>query len=63
MIDAGISADGCNGEPAHVMRPTPIMARALRLVGKAAMGHAQQRAVVALDQIDLDQAGSFIDVS
>src|SRR5262245_53784318 len=34
------------------------MACALRLVGKAAMGHAQQRAAVALDQIDLDQARS-----
>src|SRR5262249_9302160 len=58
MIDAGISAAGCNGEPAQVMRPAPIMACALRLVGKAAMGHAQQRAAVALDQIDLDQARS-----
>src|SRR5262245_64065940 len=58
MIDAGISAGGCNGEPGHVMRPAPIMACALRLVGKAAMGHAQQRAAVALDQIDLDQARS-----
>src|SRR5215510_14604245 len=58
MIDAGISAAGCNGEPAQVMRPAPIMACALRLVGKAAMGHAQQRAAVPLDQIDLDQARS-----
>src|SRR5215510_14629988 len=58
MIDAGISAGGCNGEPGHVMRPAPVVACALRLVGKAAMGHAQQRAAVALDQIDLDQARS-----
>src|SRR5262249_1682249 len=58
MIDAGISPAGCNGEPAQVMRPAPVVACALRLVGKAAMGHAQQRAAVALDQIDLDQARS-----
>src|SRR6516162_5392943 len=58
MIGAGISAGGCDGEPAQAMRPTPVVACALRLVGKAAMGHAQQRAAIALDQIDFDQARS-----
>src|SRR5215467_1505313 len=58
MIDAGISAAGCNGEPAQVMRPAPIMACALCLIGKAAMGHAQQCAAVSFDQIDLDQTRS-----
>jgi len=41
IIDAGISATGRDGEPAQVMRPAGIVTRALRLVGKAALGHAQ----------------------
>src|SRR4029077_4513155 len=40
-IEAGISAAGCNGQPVQIMRPAPIMAGALRLVGKTAMDHAQ----------------------
>src|SRR6516162_11302073 len=40
------------------MRPTPIVAGALRRVRQTAMGHAQQGAAVAVDKIDLDQARS-----
>src|SRR5579862_5928157 len=40
------------------MRPTLVVAGALRLVGKTAMGHAQQSAAVPVDEIDLDQARS-----
>src|SRR5258708_36634320 len=58
LIDAGISAGGRQGQPAKVMRPTLVVAGALRRVGKTAMGHAQQGAAVPVDQVDLDQARS-----
>ena len=57
-IGAGILTRGCHGEPAQVVRPTPVVARALCRVRKTAMGQAQQSAAVTLDQIDLDQARS-----
>src|SRR5689334_23479315 len=57
-IDAGILTCGRHGEPAQVVRPTPIVARALRSVWKTAMGQAQQSAAVTLNQIDFDQARS-----
>src|SRR6202011_5434823 len=57
-IDAGISTGGRHGQPAEVMRPTLVVADALRRVGKTAMGHAQQGAAVPVDQVDLDQARS-----
>src|SRR6185503_19756296 len=57
-IDAGILTRGRHGEPAQVVRPTPIVARALCSVRKTTMGQAQQSAAVTLDQIDLDQARS-----
>src|SRR5215471_14469286 len=55
-IGARIPAGGCNRQPAEVMRPTFRMGRALRFVRKAAMGHSQQRAAFAVDEVDLDQA-------
>src|SRR5580704_19359053 len=57
-IDPGISACGRNRQPPQVMRPTPVVVGDLRRVRKTAVGHAQQRAAVPLDKIDLDQARS-----
>jgi hypothetical protein len=57
-IDAGILARGGHGQPAQIMRPTLVVAGALLRIRKTAMGHAQQRAAVPLDQIDLDQTRS-----
>src|SRR5215470_3468805 len=57
-IAAGILARGGHGQPAQIMRPTLVVAGALLRIRKTAMGHAQQRAAVPLDQIDLDQARS-----
>ena len=45
-IMAGILAGGRHGQPAKVMRPTLVVAGALRRVGKTAMSHAQQGAAV-----------------
>ena len=53
-----ILAGGGFGQPADVMRPTLGMAIALRGIGKAAVGHPQQRAAVLFDQIDFDQPRS-----
>src|SRR5882757_2916352 len=58
QVGAGIFAGGRYRQPAKVMRPTLGVAGALCFAGKTAMGHAQQGAAVAVDQIDLDQAGS-----
>jgi adenylate cyclase len=52
-VGAGIAPGGGFGEPGEVMRPTFGVAGALGGVGEAAMGHAQQRAAIAFDQVDL----------
>src|SRR4029077_192630 len=57
-IDPGISACGRDRQPPQVMRPTPVVVGDLGRVRKTAVGHAQQRAAVPLDKIDLDQARS-----
>jgi hypothetical protein len=50
---------GCNlCEPAQVMGPPSGMAGTLLGVGQAGVGHAQQRSLRLLHQVDLDQAGS-----
>jgi hypothetical protein len=38
------------------MDPTLGVAGLMDLTGEPAMGHAQQRAAIMLDQVDLDQA-------
>ena len=43
------------GQPAEVMGPAFRMAGALRGIGQAGVGQAQQRSVRLLDQIDLDR--------
>src|ERR1700752_3637119 len=58
LVCTGIAAAGCDGQPAEVVRPTFCVGSALCIVRKTAMGHAQQRAAVAVNKIDLDQARS-----
>jgi hypothetical protein len=58
IIKTGISADGRDGQPAEIMRPTSIVAGALLRVRKTTMGHAQQGAAIPVDEVDLDQARS-----
>jgi hypothetical protein len=55
-VDACISAGGRYAKPGEVMRPTPIVIGALHGVWKSAMRHAQKRAPVPGEKIDLDQA-------
>ena len=55
-IRPGILAGGRLGQPVDIMDPTLGMARLVSGAGKPAMGHAQQRAAIMLDQVDLDQA-------
>jgi hypothetical protein len=57
-IGAGIATGGSHGQSAEVMRPALLVKGALSGIGQAAMGHAQQRAAIPLDQVDLDQARS-----
>ena len=57
-IDAGISAGGRHGQPAQVMRPTPIVTGTLRRVRETAGGHTDQGTAIPVDQIDLNQARS-----
>src|SRR5262249_44394874 len=56
VIWAGIAACSRDREPVEIIGPAPRVSRALRFVGKTAMGHPQQGATVAVDKIDLDQA-------
>jgi hypothetical protein len=55
-IGAWIAAGRSHRQPAEVMRPTCLVKGTLCGIRQAAMGHAQQRAALPLDQVDLDQA-------
>src|SRR5437667_7668378 len=57
-IGAGIAAGRRDRQPAEVVDPTFLVVGLLRGIGQAAVDHAQQRAAVLLDQVDLDQARS-----
>src|SRR5207302_3541411 len=55
-IRARVASGRDLGQPAEVVGPTLRMAGALLGIGQAAMGHAQQRSLLLLDEIDLDEA-------
>src|SRR5947207_2042810 len=57
-IDARILAGRRHRQPAKIVRPAPAVAVALLCIGKTAMGQADQRAALPVDQVDLDQARS-----
>ena len=50
-------AAGCgHGQSFEVMRPTLLVAGAFLCVRQTAMGQADQRPAILVDQVDLDQA-------
>ena len=57
-IGPWIAAGGGDGQPVDVVGPSFLVRGALFGVGQPGMRHAQERAAVPVDQVDLDQARS-----
>ena len=55
-VRAHVAAARDLSQPVEVMGPAFCMAGALRGIGQAGVGKAQQRSVRLFDQIDLDRA-------
>ena len=58
MIRSRIAPGGGDSQSAEVMRPAARVPGALFGVRQPGLGHAQKRAAILFEQIDLDQARS-----